>query len=631
MVFGFLVNFIRDIQYAYNVVVVLYSTSFLFCALFVYVGIAKFSRKQHLVKYVALLSTLTFLAVCYFSFVHDSVFARRAVVSFSCAIISIFSAAAITSKPGGKGFQISHFLKFIFTFNAVWLLAFSLLPLWDNSDIAILKRPVPAIATFLLLLATSSLWTYGLIILVSQKLSDQLSSSKLFLESTLDGLAANIALIDGSGEIVLVNQAWRNFASSNGASPEFVSEGVSYLGVCDNSCSECSYDAHLFSEGMKGVLSGAMETFTLEYACHSPTRQRWFLGRITPFPGGGPRMVVVAHEDITERKLMEIALEESNRKLELMTNEDALTKISNRRHFDTMLAYECNRHVRSGSTLSIMMLDIDFFKNFNDTYGHVKGDECLQAVAQTISQCLKRPADLAARYGGEEFVCLLPDTSLIGAVGVAENMRRAVVERAIPHSGSLASNVVTVSIGVLSIRCEPTTTPEQVVHQADELLYQAKREGRNRIKFKAAHEESYIQHTSSIGALKIVWNREYLSGNPYIDQQHMDLVGIVNNLLQDVLLCDAGIDVNGQIKDILLHVAQHFSDEEDILRAIGYPEADAHASEHNRLLQKCSDLLEKNAEAGVHSVDILQCIIHDLVLKHMFTEDAKYHSYSKGK
>jgi diguanylate cyclase (GGDEF)-like protein/hemerythrin-like metal-binding protein len=453
----------------------------------------------------------------------------------------------------------------------------------------------------------------------------------VFLESTLDGLSANIALIDNSGAIVLVNQAWRDFASSNGIAPEFVSEGVSYLGVCDNSRSECSYDAHLFSEGMKNVLSGAMETFTLEYACHSASRQRWFLGRITPFPGGGPKMVVVAHEDITERKLMEIALEESNRKLELMTNEDALTKISNRRHFDTMLAYECNRHARSGSTLSIMMLDIDFFKNFNDTYGHVKGDECLQIVAQTISQCLKRPADLAARYGGEEFVCLLPDTSLIGAVGVAENMRRAVVERAVPHSGSQASDVVTVSIGVLSIRCEPTTTPEQVVHQADELLYQAKRDGRNRIKFKAANDEPYIQHSTSIGALKIVWNKDYLSGNSYIDQQHMDLVAIVNKLLQDVLLCDAGIDVTGQIRDILLHVAKHFSDEEEILRSIGYPEAEAHISEHNRLLQKCSDLLEKNAESGVHSVDILQCIIHDLVLKHMFTEDAKYHSYFKGK
>ena len=629
MVFGFFVNSFREFEPVSGIVIFIYASSFMLCFLSIYIGLAEFVENKSLLRPVLWVGATTLAALCFFVVFWDSIFLRRSLVSFSCAVISLFSAITVTNG-NCKNTLPARFLKYVFIFNAVWLFVFAVLPWWSRLGLGMFKTPAPAAATYFLLMTTSTFWTIGLIMLVSQKLSDQLLSSKHVLESTLNGLSANIALINSAGEIVLVNHAWRDFASANGMSHEYVSEGVNYLQVCEGVCSENAHEAQTFAQGMKDVLDGKLDSFVMEYGCHSPEHKRWFLGRVNPFRGDGPRMVVVAHEDITERKLAEIALAESNHKLELISNEDGLTKIANRRHFDSMLAYECNRHARSGATLSLIMLDIDFFKSFNDTYGHVKGDECLQIVAQTVAQCLNRPTDLVARYGGEEFVCLLPDTDVLGAVSLAESIRRAVMQRAIAHAGSQIADVVTVSIGVVSCICQQSTRPEQVVQRADELLYQAKHEGRNCVKFYADGDELHFHHSAgSNWGLKVVWNKEYSSGNEEIDGQHMELVAIVNSLLEHVISEETAPEMNSRFKDVYHIVEKHFADEEAILLASGYPEAEAHVARHNDLLQKCAGLLRQDAESPVCAVQMLQCIIHDLVLNHMVKEDGRYFAYLK--
>ena len=141
---------------------------------------------------------------------------------------------------------------------------------------------------------------------------DALRDSERFLRSTLDGLSANIALLDEQGKILLVNKAWREFAEKNGIiSVSAVSQGANYLQICDSAYGESSEEAGPFAEGIRDVLSGVKESYVLEYPCHSPDKKRWFVGRITPFPGDGPRRVVVAHEDITERIKAEDELRES--------------------------------------------------------------------------------------------------------------------------------------------------------------------------------------------------------------------------------------------------------------------------------------------------------------------------------
>jgi diguanylate cyclase (GGDEF)-like protein len=165
---------------------------------------------------------------------------------------------------------------------------------------------------------------------------------------------------------------------------------------------------------------------------------------------------------------------------------DGLTGIANRRALDDSLEREWRRATRSGRPLAVIMLDIDFFKNYNDTYGHGRGDECLRQVATALAETLERPADLACRYGGEEFVGVLPDTDLQGATVIAERVATAVRTLAIPHSASSVAPHVTVSIGVSVIQPAAGSHPNALLETADRHLYKAKREGRDRVVSGAA-------------------------------------------------------------------------------------------------------------------------------------------------
>ena len=173
-------------------------------------------------------------------------------------------------------------------------------------------------------------------------------------------------------------------------------------------------------------------------------------------------------------------LDTANQELKRLTSLDGLTGIANRRHFDAVLLREWRRAMRLGEELSIIMADIDFFKQYNDTFGHQNGDECLRQIAQTLSLTTDRGGDLLARYGGEEFVAVLPGTSLGGASFVAEQMREAVSALNIAHPGTPCGHI-TASFGVASAIAMPETDPQDLVGAADLALYKAKHHGRNRV------------------------------------------------------------------------------------------------------------------------------------------------------
>jgi diguanylate cyclase (GGDEF)-like protein len=165
-----------------------------------------------------------------------------------------------------------------------------------------------------------------------------------------------------------------------------------------------------------------------------------------------------------------------------MARLDGLTGLANRRTFDDMLDREWRRLARVAQPLSVIMMDVDHFKQFNDTYGHADGDVCLQQVAKAAAGALQRPADMVARYGGEEFVALLPDTTLAGGIAVAEAIRVAIADLRIPHAGSKAAPHVTLSLGVASTVPQPEGSPKPLLETADERLYAAKAAGRNQVK-----------------------------------------------------------------------------------------------------------------------------------------------------
>jgi diguanylate cyclase (GGDEF)-like protein len=174
-------------------------------------------------------------------------------------------------------------------------------------------------------------------------------------------------------------------------------------------------------------------------------------------------------------------LEHRNRDLERISALDTLTQIANRRRFDAALRQEWRRSARDESPLSLLFCDIDYFKRFNDTYGHQAGDECLVRVAQAMEETLNRPADLVARYGGEEFIALLVDTGIEGARMLAERMRARVEALNVEHRASGVSSHLTVSLGVASVVPRPAFRPEDLVDLADRALYAAKAGGRNRV------------------------------------------------------------------------------------------------------------------------------------------------------
>ncbi|NMC48376.1 MAG: diguanylate cyclase [Desulfovibrio sp.] len=182
---------------------------------------------------------------------------------------------------------------------------------------------------------------------------------------------------------------------------------------------------------------------------------------------------------ILNAHLIEIELKEANKKVELLANTDELTDLFNRRYFNKALQYEYKRLKRSSQPLSLIMADIDYFKEYNDTYGHQEGDNCIKRVAEVFKNAATRVSDIAVRYGGEEFILLLPNTDNTGATTVANTLFELLQETAILHPASIAGEYVTISAGVATIIPDEKTTEDLIINMADKALYASKLHGKN--------------------------------------------------------------------------------------------------------------------------------------------------------
>lgn len=198
--------------------------------------------------------------------------------------------------------------------------------------------------------------------------------------------------------------------------------------------------------------------------------------------GDGVESLVGFMFDISERKASEEKLARLQKELEILSYQDGLTGIANRRMFNLIMEREWANAQRQNLPLSLIILDIDYFKEYNDCYGHIQGDECLQQVAQILSSAAARPRDFVGRFGGEEFVLVLPETDEASARAVADKCRRLILEHGIEHQQSkIADSILTVSMGVGTAIPYHTEGKKEFIVSVDDQLYKAKQNGRNRV------------------------------------------------------------------------------------------------------------------------------------------------------
>jgi diguanylate cyclase (GGDEF)-like protein/PAS domain S-box-containing protein len=222
-------------------------------------------------------------------------------------------------------------------------------------------------------------------------------------------------------------------------------------------------------------MNNAFEDFEVEHYFESIGRKAMLLNARKIYrETNHVEMILLAIEDITERK-------QAEEQLKLIAFMDGLTGVANRRHFDNTLDLEWRRAMRSAKFLSLIMIDIDYFKNYNDLYGHLAGDSCLQKIAHTIRDSLRRAGNFVARYGGEEFMIILPETNAEEAYSFAESLREKIANLNIEHKDSKVSKNVTVSLGVSTTVPKKYSTQDDLISLADKALYKAKEGGRNRV------------------------------------------------------------------------------------------------------------------------------------------------------
>ena len=303
------------------------------------------------------------------------------------------------------------------------------------------------------------------------------------LRSVLGAVNLGVVVIDADGRVVLWN-AWMSRYS--GLAQEDV-VGAEFLAACpdlrggrvDSAIGQALRDN--FPSVLSQSLNKAPFALHANAAAAARGERMQQAVEVTPIEvEGAPRHCLVQISDVSVAVARDKLLREQTMVLRSQTFADGLTGIANRRHFDVAMEKEHRRAKRAGAALSLLMIDIDRFKAYNDHYGHQKGDQCLIQVAAALAAMLKRPCDLMARYGGEEFAVILPELDIEQAGQIAETIRARALELAIPHERGGAVPYVTVSIGVTSQRPEAPVDIEALIGAADRALYEAKNAGRNR-------------------------------------------------------------------------------------------------------------------------------------------------------
>lgn len=311
--------------------------------------------------------------------------------------------------------------------------------------------------------------------------------------------------------------------------------------------------------------------------------------------------------------------------LEKVSATDYLTGAWNRAHLVRVVASEMARSIRFRQPLSALLIDLDHFKDVNDTFGHQAGDTVLRELVALIQQKI-RTADLLFRWGGEEFVVLAVSTGYRDAETLAEHLHARIASHKFTGVGPL-----TVSIGVAERSGDET--PDAWFKRLDAALFNAKNGGRNRIVTDHHGDSDKWVAEGGLAALRLVWRDSYSCGEPHIDAEHREMFDLANDLIQAAL---PGSEQNMAVMDaaltaLLKHLEQHFRHEEEILAKRGYARLEEHRNAHASLLRKTRELRAAAISSGSASFGaLIDFLATDVVARHLFTADRDYYPLFQG-
>ncbi len=304
-----------------------------------------------------------------------------------------------------------------------------------------------------------------------------LESNSQFLSLLLDNIPQEIVVINTCGEIQFINKSWISFGEENNGSKQNWL-GVNYLEECQRAVSRGDRFAASAKNGIDKVISGKTISFSFEYPCHTSEDSRWFTMHVAPINIDTCQYFIISHYDITQRKKAE-------EEVLNLSKLDPLTCIPNRRSLNEFLETEWRRCARDNTLLAYALIDIDYFKLINDTYGHQTGDQYLSTIAQQLPSVCSRPSDICGRYGGEEFAIIWSGISSEKAQQMCTTLVEKIDALQIPNSRAPIYKHLTISSGLATMTPKPEIKPQTIITLADSQLYQAKQEGRNRVVTKS--------------------------------------------------------------------------------------------------------------------------------------------------
>ncbi len=598
-----------------------------------YMGVLRFFRRREPLRRFWFITVATILVATWFTLVNDDMAIRRVLFSGTVAAISLAIAWALRANRTPQVASSVNFLAVVFTLFGTFFAARALTPFLGSTEPHFFAPSPLQTATYLVTLAGGMLWSFGFIILVNQRLNAEslearsaLRENNLFLTELIENNGALIYVKDLEGRYTLVNKKWEEVTGNSRSS---------VLGRTDVDLFPGEDGLEFRRLDMEAMRRG--QVVEDEEALTGPEGERHFLSIKFPLrnPDGSVRGLCGISSDITQRKADEQRIRELAAQLELERDyaqasalTDGLTRLANRRHFDDTLNAEFYRLKRSWAPLSLIMLDVDHFKNFNDHYGHPAGDACLRAIGAAIQATVGRASDLAARFGGEEFAVVLPETDAAGALGMAERIRKAVEDLALPHGWNSAGPTVTVSLGVVTRSASDLASPDRMVHLADKALYAAKLGGRNRVSVAV---DEVPAPGGAPDLIRLNWRDAAESGNAHIDGQHRALFDASNELLSALIEGAPGEACGNMLQGILTALAEHFRDEEELLRAVHYPQAAAHAARHEEMLARARDLARSFEADQLPIGDLFSFLAYEVIAQHLFREDRKFFPYLAGK